>query len=134
MCIRDRPWAMAAVPCRPPSDVVSRERHYHIVLLYFAGASALLQAPAPHNREALMRLVRYGRLGAEKPGVIGADGKLRALASVIDDITPEVLTPASLKRLQKLDVARLPSVSGHPRLGCPLAGIGKMAVSYTHLT
>ena len=37
-----------------------------------------------------MRLVRYGRLGAEKPGVIGADGKLRSLASVIDDITPEV--------------------------------------------
>ena len=73
-----------------------------------------------------MRLVRYGRLGAEKPGVIGADGKLRALASVIDDITPEVLAPASLKRLKKLDVARLPAVSGHPRLGCPLAGIGKM--------
>ena len=44
-----------------------------------------------------MRLVRYGRLGAEKPGVIGADGKLRALASVIDDITPEVLAPASLR-------------------------------------
>ena len=42
-----------------------------------------------------MKLVRYGRLGAEKPGVIGADGKLRALASVIDDITPEVLAPAS---------------------------------------
>ena len=73
-----------------------------------------------------MKLVRYGRLGAEKPGVIGADGKLRALASVIDDITPEVLAPASLKRLKKLDVARLPAVSGHPRLGCPLAGIGKM--------
>jgi 5-oxopent-3-ene-1,2,5-tricarboxylate decarboxylase/2-hydroxyhepta-2,4-diene-1,7-dioate isomerase len=73
-----------------------------------------------------MKLVRYGRLGAEKPGVIGADGKLRALASVIDDITPEALAPASLKRLKKVDVARLPAVSGHPRLGCPLAGIGKM--------
>ena len=73
-----------------------------------------------------MKLVRYGRLGAEKPGVIGADGKLRALASVIDDITPEVLAPAMLMRLKKLDVAKLPAVSGHPRLGCPLAGIGKM--------
>ena len=73
-----------------------------------------------------MKLVRYGRLGAEKPGVIGADGKLRALASVIDDITPEVLAPARLMRLKKLDVARLPAVRGHPRLGCPLAGIGKM--------
>jgi hypothetical protein len=63
-----------------------------------------------------MRLVRYGRLGAEKPGVIGADGKLRALASLVTDITPELLAPASLRQLKKrLDVARLPAVSGHPR-------------------
>ena len=73
-----------------------------------------------------MKLVRYGRPGAEKPGVIGADGKLRALSSVVDDITPDVLSPASLKRLGRLDLARLPAVGGHPRLGCPLAGIGKM--------
>ena len=73
-----------------------------------------------------MKLVRYGRPGAEKPGVIGADGKLRALGKIVEDITPDVLAAASLKRLRKLDVQRLPVVSGHPRLGCPLAGIGKM--------
>jgi len=73
-----------------------------------------------------MKLVRYGRPGAEKPGVVGADGKLRALSKVVDDITPDELSPAALKRLGKLDLARLPVVSGRPRLGCPLAGIGKM--------
>jgi 2,4-diketo-3-deoxy-L-fuconate hydrolase len=81
-----------------------------------------------------MKLVRYGRPGAEKPGAIGADGRLRALAKVLDDITPDTLSPAALRRLAKLDLARLPAVSGRPRLGCPLAGIGKMVcigINYT---
>src|SRR5262245_2507241 len=73
-----------------------------------------------------MKLVRYGRPGAEKPGVIGPDGRLRALSKVIDDITPDMLSGPTLRRLAKLDVARLPAVSGRPRLGCPLAGLGKM--------
>ena len=73
-----------------------------------------------------MKLVRYGRAGAEKPGVIGMDGRLRALSKVIDDVTPDVLSATALRRLTRLDVARLPAVSGRPRLGCPLAGIGKM--------
>src|SRR5262245_22948544 len=84
-----------------------------------------------------MKLVRYGRPGAEKPGVIGPDGKLRSLSKVIDDITPEVLSGPALRRLARLDVAKLPAVSGQPRLGCPLAGIGKMVcigLNYTDHT
>ena len=73
-----------------------------------------------------MRLVRYGRAGAEKPGLVDPDGKLRDLSRVVKDITPAVLAPASLKRLRSVNVARLPVVGGRPRLGCPLAGIGKM--------
>lgn len=73
-----------------------------------------------------MKLVRYGRVGAEKPGVIDADGKLRDLSRVVKDITPEVLSPAGLKRLRGVNVARLPIVGGRPRLGAPLNGIGKM--------
>src|SRR5574341_1394782 len=73
-----------------------------------------------------MKLVRYGRPGAEKPGVIDRDGKLRDLSSVVEDITPATLAPAALKRLQKLTLSRLAPVRGRPRLGCPLAGIGKM--------
>ncbi len=78
------------------------------------------------RKESLMKLVRYGRPGAEKPGAIDADGKLRDLSDVIDDITPAVLAPSALRRFRRLSLSRLPVVRGRPRLGCPLAGIGKM--------
>jgi 2-keto-4-pentenoate hydratase/2-oxohepta-3-ene-1,7-dioic acid hydratase in catechol pathway len=73
-----------------------------------------------------MKLVRYGRAGAEKPGLIDEAGALRDLSRVVKDITPETLSPAGLKRLRAANVARLPVVGGRPRLGCPLAGIGKV--------
>jgi 2-keto-4-pentenoate hydratase/2-oxohepta-3-ene-1,7-dioic acid hydratase in catechol pathway len=73
-----------------------------------------------------MKLVRYGRMGAEKPGLIDDAGALRDLSRVVKDITPEALSPAGLKRLRAAKVARLPVVRGRARLGCPLAGIGKM--------
>jgi len=73
-----------------------------------------------------MKLVRYGRAGAEKPGLVDDDGAVRDLSRVVKDITPETLSPAGLKRLRAANVARLPVVRGRPRLGCPLSGIGKM--------
>ena len=73
-----------------------------------------------------MKLVRFGRVGAEKPGLVDADGTLRDLSRVVKDITPDVLSPAGLKRLRALKTARLPVVRSRPRLGCPLVGIGKM--------
>ena len=73
-----------------------------------------------------MKLVRYGRAGSEKPGLVDAEGTLRDLSRVVRDITPALLTPAGLARLRGLKVARLPVVKGRPRLGCPLAGVGKM--------
>ena len=73
-----------------------------------------------------MKLVRYGRPGAERPGAIDAEGTLRDLSRVIKDVTPAALAPATLRRLRGANLARLPVVRGRPRLGCPLAGIGKM--------
>ena len=73
-----------------------------------------------------MKLVRYGRPGFERPGAIDADGKLRDLGRVIKDVTPAALAPAMLKKLRSVNLARLPVVRGRPRLGCPLAGMGKM--------
>lgn len=72
-----------------------------------------------------MKLVRYGRPGKEKPGLIDAQGQLRDLSSVIADITPEQLSDKVLTRLSKLKTDRLPLVRGRPRMGCPVAGIGK---------
>ena len=73
-----------------------------------------------------MKLVRHGRPGAERPGVLDAGGRIRDLSRVIEDVTPETLAPAALKRLRALNLAKLPAVRGRPRLGCPVAGIGKM--------
>jgi 2-keto-4-pentenoate hydratase/2-oxohepta-3-ene-1,7-dioic acid hydratase in catechol pathway len=73
-----------------------------------------------------MKLVRYGRTGAEKPGLIDAEGKLRDLSRVVKDITPDALRPSELRKLRAVKSARLPLVKGKPRLGCPLAGIGKI--------
>ena len=64
-----------------------------------------------------MKLVRYGPAGREKPGLIDADGKLRDLSRKVKDIDGETLAPASLAKLRKMDVNRLPLVKGKQRLG-----------------
>jgi ureidoglycolate lyase len=68
-----------------------------------------------------MKLLRYGRAGAEKPGVLDANGKLRDLSGVVSDIDAAVLSPASLRKLGKIDPAMLPLVRGTPRLGACVA-------------
>jgi 2,4-diketo-3-deoxy-L-fuconate hydrolase len=73
-----------------------------------------------------MKLVRYGKPGKEKPGLIDGDGALRALAGEIDDIDGGTLSPASLKRLRRIKPQTLPKVRGNPRLGQPLTGINKI--------
>ncbi|MFG6283285.1 fumarylacetoacetate hydrolase family protein [Sphingomonas sp. S6] len=72
-----------------------------------------------------MKLCRYGARGAEKPGLIDADGQIRDLSGVIADLTPAEVTPEVLARLAALDPASLPLVEGEPRYGVPVAGIGK---------
>ncbi len=73
-----------------------------------------------------MKLIRYGDLGAEKPGLIDGNGDMRDLSGVVEDITPAALSPDSLARLAALDPASLPQVDGSPRFGTPLTGIGKI--------
>ena len=72
-----------------------------------------------------MKIVRYGPLGKEKPGLLDAQGQLRDLSAVVPDIGPGQLSDAGLARLRKLRPAQLPLVRGRPRLGCPVAAIGK---------
>jgi len=72
-----------------------------------------------------MRLVRYGRPGKEKPGLIDDEGKLRDLSGVIDDIGPEQLSDKALRKLGKVAHDTLPLVRGNPRFGVPLARVGK---------
>ncbi len=73
-----------------------------------------------------MKLVRYGETGREKPGLLDAGGKLRDLSAAVDDLGGNVLRPEGLAKLKALDPAKLPLVSGNPRLGVPVTGIGKI--------
>ena len=68
-----------------------------------------------------MKLVRYGRPGKEKPGLIDADGKLRDLSRKVKDIDGATLAPGALAKLRKLDTRKLPLVKGKPRLGACVA-------------
>ncbi len=73
-----------------------------------------------------MKLVRYGRPGKEKPGLIDEEGKLRDLSGVIADIDAEQLSPKALRKLAKVAHASLPLVRGNPRMGVPVAKVGKL--------
>ena len=73
-----------------------------------------------------MKLLRYGPAGSEKPGLVGADGEIRSLAGIIDDISGDVLSDEGLAKLQALDLSTLPIVEGEPRLGTPVAGVQKL--------
>ena len=87
------------------------------LFVVFFASNVLAQASAG------LKLVRYGPVGEEKPGLIDAAGTLRDLSGQIDDITPEVLSPAGLARLRAINPSSLPEVQGDPRLGPPLTGV-----------
>jgi len=72
-----------------------------------------------------MKLLRYGPPGQEKPGLLDAGGDIRDLSGVIADLGGDALLPDSLERLRRLDTATLPKVSGSPRLGPCVSGVGK---------
>ena len=73
-----------------------------------------------------MKLLRYGAMGEEKPGLLGADGVIRDLSAEIADITGDVLSPERLSQLAALDENALPRVEAEVRIGTPLANIGKI--------
>jgi 2-keto-4-pentenoate hydratase/2-oxohepta-3-ene-1,7-dioic acid hydratase in catechol pathway len=71
-----------------------------------------------------MKLVRYGKSGKEKPGLVDGAGKIRALSDIIADIGAETLSPKVLARLAKIKPEALPLVRGAPRLGPCVAEVG----------
>ena len=64
-----------------------------------------------------MKLVRYGAPGAEKPGVLDADGQLRDLSDIVPDINGASLSPAGLAKIAGANPATLPLVRSNPRMG-----------------
>ncbi len=72
-----------------------------------------------------MKLLRYGSVGVERPGLLDAEGCIRDLGGVITDIDDATLSPAGLARLAALDLAALPLVPPGTRLGPPVAHVRK---------
>lgn len=70
-----------------------------------------------------MKIVRFGDLNAEKPGVIAPDGSIRDLSAHLQDWSGNALLPASLARIAALDPMALPLVDATVRLGCPVARV-----------
>jgi ureidoglycolate lyase len=73
-----------------------------------------------------MKLVRYGEVGKEKPGVLDAQGAIRDLSGIVKDIDGHALSPEGLAKIRATDLNSLPKVSGSPRLGSPVAMPGKL--------
>ena len=72
-----------------------------------------------------MKLCRYGAPGAEKPGLVDGDGRLRDLSGICADVGPREISPEGLAALAAVDPASLPEVEGRPRFGVPYSGMSK---------
>ncbi len=73
-----------------------------------------------------MRLVRFGKPGREKPGIIDEEGQIRDLSTKLKDIDSKAINPNSLKLVQRVNLKKLNIVKGKPRLGVPVSDIGKI--------
>jgi len=72
-----------------------------------------------------MKLLRYGVKGHEKPGLLDAHGKIRDLSHLVSDIAGDALIPASLAKLDEVDVDRLPVMPAATRIGPCVGKVGK---------
>ena len=70
-----------------------------------------------------MKLVRFGPPGAEKPGLIDAQGAIRDLSAHVKDITGDTLDAGTLDKLRKLDPKSLPAAPQGVRLGSPVGNV-----------
>ncbi len=69
-----------------------------------------------------MKLCRHGAVGAEKPGLIDADGRIRDLSAHVTDIGPDTIGKAGLAKLAAIDPASLPLVDADARYGACVSG------------
>ncbi len=81
-----------------------------------------------------LKLMRFGPVGGEKPGLVDAQNQIRDLSAFVDDITPDQLSDAALERIAQIPINQLPVIEGDPRIGVPLTGIGKIiAIGFNYV-
>lgn len=72
-----------------------------------------------------MKLLRWGEAGAERPGMLDAEGVARDLTGLVPDIAGAVLSDAGMAMLRGVDASALPKVPAGARLGPCVGGTGK---------
>ncbi len=72
-----------------------------------------------------MKLLRWGPPGEERPGILDGEGRIRDLSGVVRDIDGKAISPEGLARIRAYDPTTLPLVTGSPRIGPCVAGVGK---------
>lgn len=73
-----------------------------------------------------MKLVRHGKAGQERPGILDRHGRVRDLGEVLRDVDGRTFAAETIKMLRELDVDALPLVAEGERLGPCIAGVGKI--------
>ncbi|PSC06343.1 2-hydroxyhepta-2,4-diene-1,7-dioate isomerase [Alsobacter soli] len=71
-----------------------------------------------------MKLVRFGQPGAEKPGIVDADGVIRDVSAHVADWAGAALDKQTLARVAALDPKSLPAAPSGVRLGSCVARPG----------
>jgi len=72
-----------------------------------------------------MKLLRYGPIGFEKPGILDKEGNIRDISGLVSDISPDVLSE-KMGDLAACDLETLPLVDNDVRIGAPVTGVGKI--------
>jgi 2,4-diketo-3-deoxy-L-fuconate hydrolase len=71
-----------------------------------------------------MKLVRFGRAGREKPGLVDFAGKIRDISEHVPELSGTALSRKALAKLRRLKPEKLPLVRGRPRLGSCVGRVG----------
>ena len=72
-----------------------------------------------------MKLLRFGEMGQEKPGILDSNGKIRDLSGHISDINGDTISEDGLNKISSIDQMSLPIVPEGTRLGACVGSIGK---------
>lgn len=104
------------------------------IKLAIALAASMLLAFSGALNAVELKLLRFGPLGEEKPGLLDAQGQIHDLSAHIDDLGPASLSDAALEEIAQIPLSDLPVVEGNPRIGVPVTGTGKIiAIGFNYV-
>lgn len=81
-----------------------------------------------------MKLLRYGPVGQEKPGIVDDAGRIRDLSGIVGDIDADALSDEGLARIRSVKVEELPLAPEGVRIGACVARVGNfigIGLNYT---